>query len=105
MNKIETTAGLSPVLSAAGFGGWWMLVWSSYRGSPRGCGGAITHAMNNDGEIACGRKLLSPDSGVATDDQESVMPGCKNCRKRVERDRAALTPNEKVGGAGVSASA
>ncbi len=72
------------------FSGWWILVWSNYRGNPMGFGGAITHAMDNDGNIACGRTLFSPDSGAASDDDEAVMPCCKACRKRVERDRASL---------------
>ena len=76
------------------FSGWWMLVWSNYRGNPMGFGGAITHAMDNDGNIACGRKLFSPDAGTASDDEEAVMPCCKGCRKRVERDRAAMQVKE-----------
>lgn len=96
----NTTGGCSAVLSSAGFGGWWQLAWTRCRGNPNGTGGAITHAMNNDGAIACGRLLKGADTGAASDEAEEVMPSCKQCRRKIEQARAALTQNAALTGDG-----
>lgn len=72
---------------------WWQLAWSLVRSHPGEYRGAVTHAMTDDGALACGRTLLAPETGATSDDEESTEPSCRQCRRKLGMDLTPANPD------------
>lgn len=72
---------------------WFQLVWRTYDYKEQG---SITHACNNQNEIACGRKFGYSDWGTDTKDDPNLIPACFQCARVIAKWRSGRIQQDKA---------